>query len=157
MHAFETKLLGEISYEDDAVIEFPHGLPGFDEFRRFVAVTLEHTNPLVFLQSVEDAALCFTTLPVLSVDPCYRLSLSGEDRDLVDLPAGRQPVIGREVLCLAVLSIRETGATANLLAPVVVNPRNLKAVQAVAQESGYSHQHVLTVTEEETEEVALCS
>jgi len=27
----------------------------------------------------------------------------------------------------------------------------------VAQESGYSHQHVLTVTEEETEEVALCS
>jgi flagellar assembly factor FliW len=155
MHAFETKLLGEINYDDDAVIEFPHGLPGFDEFRHFVAVTLEHTNPLVFLQSVEDAALCFTTLPVLSVDPRYRLSLSGEDRDLVDLPATRQPVIGTEVVALAVLSIREAGTTANLLAPVVVNPRNLKAVQAVAQESGYSHQHVLTAND--FEEVALCS
>jgi flagellar assembly factor FliW len=155
MHAFETKLLGEINYDDAAVIEFPHGLPGFDAFRRFVAVTLEHTKPLVFLQSVEDAALCFTTLPVLSVDPLYRLTLSGDDRNLVDLPATRQPVIGREVVCLAMLSIRETGATANLLAPVVVNPRNLKAVQAVAQESGYSHQHVLTATA--VEEVALCS
>jgi flagellar assembly factor FliW len=155
MHAFETKLLGEINYDDDAVIEFPHGLPGFDEFRHFVAVTLEHTNPLVFLQSVEDADLCFTTMPVLSVDPRYRLSLSGEDRDLVDLPATRQPVIGREVVALAVLSIRETGTTANLLAPVVVNPRNLKAVQAVAQESGYSHQYALSAID--SEEVALCS
>lgn len=155
MHAFETKLLGEINYDDDAVIEFPNGLPGFDDFRHFVAVTLEHTNPLVFLQSLEDASLCFTTLPVLSVDPRYRLSLSGEDRDLVDLSAARQPVIGSDVMCLAVLSIRETGTTANLLAPVVVNPRNLKAVQAVAQESGYSHQHVLTETG--IEEVALCS
>ena len=154
MHAFETKLLGEINYDDDSVIEFPHGLPGFDDFRRFVAVTLAHTDPLVFLQSVEDADLCFTTLPVLSVDPQYRLSLSGEDRDLVDLPATRQPVIGREVVARAVLSIRESGATANLLAPVIVNPRNLKAVQAVAQESGYSYRHVLS---SDFEEVALCS
>ncbi len=155
MHAFETKLLGEINYDEDDVIQFPHGLPGFDHFRRFVAVTLERTEPLVFLQSVEDAGLCFTTMPVLSIDPGYRLLLSGEDRDLVDLPATRQPVIGREVLALAVLSIRETGATANLLAPLVVNPRNLKAVQAVTQEPGYSHQYALTGVP--IEEVALCS
>jgi flagellar assembly factor FliW len=154
MHAFETKLLGEINYGEEDVIEFPHGLPAFDSFRRFVAVTLDRTDPLVFLQSVEDANLCFTTMPVLSIDPQYRLSLSGEDRDLVNLPATRQPVIGREVVALAVLSIRETGATANLLAPIVVNPRNLKAVQAVTQGSGYSHQHALTVP---VEEVALCS
>jgi len=153
MQALETKLLGEIRYDEGAVLEFPRGLPGFDHCRRFVAVRLDGDDPLVFLQSVEDAGLCFTTLPVLSVDPQYRLSLSGEDRDLLDFPATRQPVIGRDALCLAVLSIRETGATANLLAPVVVNPRNLKAVQAVVEEPGYSHQHVLTAPEE----VAVCS
>jgi len=153
MQALETKLLGEIQYEDGAVIEFPHGLPGFDHCRRFVAVRLEHTDPLIFLQSVEDAGLCFTTVPVQSVDPQYRLSLSGADRDLLDFRAARSPVIGRDALCLAVLSIRETGTTANMLAPVVVNPRNLRAVQAIAEESGYSHQHLLTALEE----VALCS
>jgi flagellar assembly factor FliW len=46
-----------------------------------------------------------------------------------------------------VLSLRETGPTANLLAPVIVNLKSLKAVQAVAQEGSYSHQHPL-VTEE---------
>jgi flagellar assembly factor FliW len=51
-----------------------------------------------------------------------------------------------------VLSIREGGPTANLLAPLVINMRNLKAVQAVAAESGYSHQHVLL-----PEEAPVCS
>jgi len=55
------------------------------------------------------------------------------------------------VLCLAVLSFRPTGPTANLLAPVVVNVANLKAVQAVMADSGYSHQHALAAQE------AVCS
>jgi flagellar assembly factor FliW len=51
-----------------------------------------------------------------------------------------------------VLSIRETGPTANLLAPIVVNLRNRRAVQAVAAESDYSHQHALM-----PEEASVCS
>ena len=46
-------------------------------------------------------------------------------------PLTRQPRIGEDVLCLTVLSIRETGPTANLLAPMVVNLHNRKAVQAM--------------------------
>ena len=56
------------------------------------------------------------------------------------------------MLCLTVLSVRETGPTANLLAPIVVNLRNRKAVQAVAAESDYSHQHALM-----PEEASVCS
>jgi len=51
-----------------------------------------------------------------------------------------------------VIAIRETGPTANLLAPIVENLRNLKAVQAVAPESEYSLQHVLL-----PEEAPVCS
>ena len=63
------------------------------------------------------------------------------------LPLDRQPRLGNEVLCLAVLSLRETGPTANLLAPVVVNLSNYRAVQALAPESNYSHQHALVPEE----------
>jgi flagellar assembly factor FliW len=52
-------------------------------------------------------------------------------------------VIGREALCLVVLSMREGGPTANLLGPVLINLRNRKAVQAVSMAPGYSHQHAL--------------
>jgi flagellar assembly factor FliW len=56
------------------------------------------------------------------------------------------------VLALTVVSIRETGPTANLLAPVLVNLKNREAVQAVAQDSVYSHQHAILADEASTEE-----
>ena len=148
MPLLNTKNLGTISWEPGSEIEFPRGLPGFEQLRRFVAVHFCHTDPLIFLQSLEDAALCFITLPVRAVDADYRVAVSNEDLRLVGLRAGRQPHIGKEIHCLAVLSLRKAGATANLLAPVVINLKNLKAVQAVAQAGGYSHQHVLPAEEE---------
>jgi flagellar assembly factor FliW len=147
MPFLNTKNLGAISWEPASEIEFPCGLPGFEDCRRFVAVHFGHTDPLIFLQSVEDAALCFITLPVRAVEPDYRLAVGEEDLGLVGLPADRSPRIGEDVHCLAVLSVRETGTTANLLAPVIINLKNLKAVQAVAQEGGYSHQHPLPTEE----------
>ena len=152
MPVVRTSSFGPVAYDAAAVIEFPRGVPGFEARRRFVAVQFPHTQPLTFLQSLEDPALCFVTLPVLVVDPQYRLWVSGEDRESIGLCGAGQPRIGEDVLCLAVLALREGGATANLLAPVVVNLRNLKAVQAVAAESGYSHQHPLAARE-----AAVCS
>lgn len=152
MPDFETTSFGRISYKPEWAIEFPSGLPGFEDRRRFAAVKFEKSAPLVFLQSLEDPALCFITLPVLAVDPQYRLAVSGEDLGQIGLAPGKQPRIGADVLCLTVISIRESGPTANLLAPIIVNLRNLKAVQAVAPESEYSLQHVLL-----PEEAPVCS
>ena len=151
----ETKNFGKISFEPESELEFPGGLPGFDDRKRFVAVRFVESDPLVYLQSLEDPGLCFITMPILAVDPKYRLKVSGEDLEQVGLPAARQPRIGDDVLCLTVLSVRETGPTANLLAPVVINLRSRKAVQAVAQEPGYSHQHVLLPGESAAEAASL--
>jgi flagellar assembly factor FliW len=89
----------------------------------------------------------------LAIDPDYRLAVSAEDRALIGLPAGRTLQIGQDVVSAAIVTVRDgSSPTANLLAPVVINLSNRKAVQAVATESGYSLQHVL-----EAEEVAVCS
>lgn len=152
MPSVQTQYFGVISYAPDSTLEFPRGLPGFEERRLFVALRFPDTQPLVFLQSLEDSGLCFITLPVLAVDPGYRLGISDEDRGLVGLPLARPLRIGEDVLCLAVIAIRESGPTANLLAPLVVNLHNQKAVQAVDPESGYSHQHALV-----PEEASVCS
>lgn len=146
-----TKNFGKISYSLDAVIDFPQGLPGFEDRRRFLLVRFEHTDPLVFLQSLDDEALCFLTLPARSIDAEYCLRLGADALSVLGLPATRQPHIGEEVLCLAVLSLRETGPTANLLAPVVIHLHSLRAVQAVNADSGYSLQYSF-----ETERAMAC-
>lgn len=156
MPVLETKHFGTLSYEADSELEFPLGLPGFDDRKRFVAVHFVENDPLIYLQSLEDPALCFITMPILAVDPRYRLKVSGEDLGYLGLSPARQPRIGDDVLCLSVLSVRETGPTANLLAPVVVNLRNRKAVQAVAPESDYSHQFALMPQETLPQTAAVC-
>jgi flagellar assembly factor FliW len=148
----ETKNFGKISFEPESELQFPCGLPGFDDRKRFVAVRFVESDPLVYLQSLEDPGLCFVTMPVLAVDPQYRLQVSGDDLHQIGLAPARQLKIGEDVFCLTVLSIRETGPTANLLAPIVINLKTRRAVQAIAPEGGYSHQFELT-----PQEAAVCS
>jgi flagellar assembly factor FliW len=152
MLSFETQHFGNIEFDDASVVVFPAGLPGFEERRRFLALHFPESAPLVYLQSLEDGELCFVALPVRAVDAEYRLCIGEEDLEILGLEGGRQPVIGSDVLALAVVSIRESGLSANLLAPVVVNLNNRLAVQAIAPDSSYSHQYRLTA-----EKAVVCS
>jgi flagellar assembly factor FliW len=147
MSKIETKNFGRISFDPASELEFPRGLPGFENRVRFIAVTFPASEPLIYLQSLEDPDLCFITMPLLAVAPRYRLGVDREDLGLLGLPLASQPRIGEDVLCLTVLSMREEGPTANLLAPIVVNLKNRRAVQAIAQEGGYSHQYELMPAE----------
>jgi flagellar assembly factor FliW len=144
----ETRNFGTISFSPESVFDFPNGLPGFEDRRRFVPVQDPRTAPIVFLQSLDDPSLCFTSLPIWVIDPDYTLRILEPDLETMHFPPDYQPRIGADVLCLALLSIRQTGTTANLLAPVVVNLKNYKAVQAVSTERNYSHRHLLFAREE---------
>jgi flagellar assembly factor FliW len=72
------------------------------------------------------------------------MAVSRDDLLALALSGDRQPSIGAEVLCLAIISVAEGRLpTANLLAPVVVNLRTRVGLQAIQEESTYSHQHPL--------------
>ncbi len=152
MPSIQTRYFGQLPYENDSIIQFPDGLPGFEDEHRFVAVELTAHRPLVFLQSLATPSLCFPALPVLVVDRHYRLRLDPADLETLGFPAGARPAIGRDVFCLAILSIEPGGTTANLLAPVVVNLATRQAVQAILTSCGYSHRHPLAA-----QEVPACS
>jgi flagellar assembly factor FliW len=156
MPELDTTHFGRISYQEDSSFHFPGGLPGFEQARSFLPLSFPDSQPLIFLQSLEEPGLCFITLPVLAADPNYRLEVSPEDLGVLGLSARQQPKIGADVLCLAMLSLREAGPTANLLAPIVVNLRNHRSVQAIASGSGYSHQHALLPEQSEEAQPAPC-
>jgi flagellar assembly factor FliW len=145
----QSKYLGELEYDEaQSVIEFPAGLPGFEDERGFLPVKLPRTEPLLLLQSVNRPELCFMTLPVLSIDPSYRLATMAEDLKLIGFDPDQQPRIGTDVLCVAILSVWEDRpTTANLLSPLVMNLATRRAVQAIQAESNYSHQHELPAPE----------
>jgi flagellar assembly factor FliW len=140
----ETKYFGTVEYDPREALDFPAGLPGFEARRRFLAIEEAAHRPVVFLQSLEDPQLCFLTLPVLAVDPAYRLQVSSDDLAALEFNSPRLPVIGTDVVCLVIVAIDEHGhMTANLLAPVIINPATGRAVQSVRDDAVYACSHRL--------------
>ena len=151
MATIETKYFGSMPFEREACFEFPWGLPAFEEERQFLPLQTAAHGPLLFLQSTGTPSLCFIALPVLVVDPEYKLSVSADDLEALGLRPSRQPWIGSEVLVLALLSIHEQAPpTANLLAPVVVNLADRRALQAIRCDRVYSHEQPLTFEQVES-------
>jgi flagellar assembly factor FliW len=136
-----TRDFGELAYEPSAEWFFPRGLPGFDDQNRFVLIEPDGLAPIVLLQSLKTPALCFLAVSAWVADPAYQVGMMQDDLDALGLED--QPKPGDGTLCLAILSRSGEGFTANLLAPVVVNPQSRTAVQAVRADSIYSHRHPL--------------
>jgi flagellar assembly factor FliW len=144
----ETRYFGPVDYEEASVMVFPDGIPAFEQEKRFLAMRQPISEPLVFLQSVANPNVCFATLPTAAACPGYQLRMAPEDLAALGLESGRQPAIGRDVLCLAILSLTENAApTVNLLAPIVVNLNTLRGRQAIQTDSPYSHREVLPLRE----------
>lgn len=144
MPTFTSRHFGTVEYTQDSVFEFPAGLPGYEQERRFLPIEHAASKPIIFLQSLNRPELCFITLPVLAVKSDYKLAAPPDDLRLLGFDGASQPVIGKDVLCLAIISVAEgKPPTANLLAPVIVNLNNRRGVQAIQEESPYSHQHPL--------------
>ena len=145
MPSIQTRYFGEIAYESEAIVEFPEGLYAFEGHKNFLLIEREATRPFWFLQSLEDPVLTFLTLPAQAIDPAYALTLQDDDAGLLGFAAPASvPSIGHDLLCLFLVTTGEETATANLLAPVVINPMNRKGTQAIQFESGYSHRHPLS-------------
>lgn len=116
-------------------LEFPHGIPAFETQTRF---RLTDREPLLFLESETNPGLSFLLLPVALIDPDYRLAIAAEDREIIDATDQSR------LLCLAVITAAEDSPpTANLLAPVVINLDNGRAVQAVRSDAVYSHRKAI--------------
>jgi flagellar assembly factor FliW len=116
-------------------LDFPHGIPAFETQTRF---RLTDREPLLFLESETNPGLSFLLLPVALIDPDYRLALSPEDREIIGASGESR------LMCLAVITAAEDSPpTANLLAPVVINLDNGRAVQAVRSDAVYSHKKAI--------------
>jgi flagellar assembly factor FliW len=150
MAQVETKYFGTMSYQEESVFEFPLGLPAFENENRFVPIELAQHAPLIFLQSLTQPALCFLAFPILVVDRDYCLAVAREDLATLNLAPDRQPELASEVAVLALVSLHDGfSATANLMAPIVVNLKTRCALQAIRQDTLYSHQHPIAPRGEE--------
>lgn len=147
MPSCKTKFHGTLSFEPEQVLQLPAGLFGFSNETEFLLVQLPSLKPIVFLQSIRSAHLCFLAMPVQVIDPDYKLALHPQDLAGIGYSEQQPPVMGRELLCLALLTMGEQrAATANLAAPVLIDISAHRGVQVLVT-APYSHQHPVPAPE----------
>jgi flagellar assembly factor FliW len=119
-------------------VRFPNGLPGFEACRSFVLMASESLGPLQCLKSVEGPACSFLVIDPRRVLPEYRCELTDADRHRLGV------VDSSTLLWLVLVTIELDGTiTANLRAPVVINPERMVGQQVVPYHCVYPIRHVL--------------
>ncbi|HEY8532334.1 MAG TPA: flagellar assembly protein FliW [Micromonospora sp.] len=114
------------------IIELVRPMPGFPGHRRFVLVRLDDAGLLYTFTSADAPELRFLVIPPLPFFPNYAPEVDSETLELlgVDDPD--------RLLVLLVVTVGGSAreATANLMAPILVDQVNRRAVQAVLTGSG---------------------
>ncbi len=112
------------------VIEMVEPLPGFPDLSRFALVRLDESGVLSSLRSLDDPSLRFLVAPPQVFFPDYAPEI--DDATVAALGIER----AEDVLLLVVVNPGDAagGATANLLAPVLVNVATLKGGQVVLEQ-----------------------
>ncbi len=137
----ETTRFGNLEIDEREVISMVEPIIGFPHTNRFVL--LEHktktgVTPFKWLQSVEDPALAFVLLPAQMVEPSYKITMTRDEASKLKI----EDPSDAEVWTMLVIPPNEPKKmTANLKAPVVINPKAKLGKQVVLIESKYSTKH----------------
>ena len=116
---------------DLPTISLVAGMPGFPALRRFGLVELDDSGLLYALRSLEDEHVRFLVVPPLPFFPSYEPEIDDEAADQLGLTAAQDALL----LLIVTPGQRPQDATANLLAPIVVNARTAAAAQVVLREA----------------------
>ncbi len=119
-------------------IAFPDGIPGFEACRHFVLLASDDTAPLQRIESVDGPRASFVGVDPRRVVPGYRCVLGPADMRSL------QATADTTLLWLALVAVEADGTiTANLRAPIVVNPDRMLGRQVLPNDGLYPVRHVI--------------
>jgi len=134
----ETKFFGAVDIDEAQIVQFPHGVPGFEKERQF-AVLKHDDSPFYALQSVERAGLAFIIIELGQVAPDYEIDLPDEVVAELKLEKSEEAL----VCAIVVLPADIKQATVNLAAPLVINVKEKRGVQIILNNPAYGIKHPL--------------
>ncbi|MCQ6264400.1 flagellar assembly protein FliW [Fictibacillus sp. WQ 8-8] len=134
----KTKFHGDIEVNQDEVITFEQGIPGFEDEREFVILPFEDT-PFSVMQSVTTSGLAFVTADPFTYFPGYDFTLP--ESVVQGLAIKEQQDVFVQVIVTLRDELKES--TANLQAPVIINKVKSLGKQVVLNDNEYTSRHLI--------------
>lgn len=128
---------GRVTVSVDDIVTFPHGVPGFEACRRYVVVAPPETAPFAWLQGLDSPEPAFLAVDPRLVAPDYPVTLSVAERARL---GAEEP---DRCLWLAIVRVQGDRLSANLAAPIVINPARMLGLQALPADARYGTDHAI--------------
>lgn len=132
----QTRLFGEITIEDDKVLEFPNGIIGIEDKHKFAIIydiDRGEDSAIRWIQSMEDPYLALPVIEPYAILDEYNPMIEDALLEVLDSPADEDIV----VFLTLIISSDVTKITANLKAPIIVNSRTCKGGQIIVENPDY--------------------
>ena len=130
---FISKVHGEMQYEENNIITFNKGIPGFNELKKFILLNLQEYEPFKLLQSLEDDEISLIVTSPYEFFNEYEIKLSDETIKNLKIDSPEQVMI----LTTVTLNSDVKKITTNLQGPIVINTSNNFGEQIVLDNSKY--------------------
>ena len=140
MREVDTLRFGKIEVEDEKIVHFAHGLPAFEDETEFVIVPYDSESPYLFMQSLKSPDLAFLITSPFLFFPDYEFELDDENQKELGIESQEDMQI---YTLITIPNGQIKDMTTNLMAPVVLNQKNMQAKQVVLDKSRYTTKHRL--------------
>ena len=118
---------GEVEIDDKSVIAFPNGIPGFEDQHRFVMMRCQQTEPIQWMQSVDNEYIVVPVINPFLLREEYHIEVNDEELAVIETTEEEDIV----VLCIMVLPENLQDMTMNLMAPIIINIKKMLGRQVV--------------------------
>jgi flagellar assembly factor FliW len=130
-----TRIFGEVEIEDSKIINFPNGIIGFPDLKRFTLMHDEEqgTGTIKWLQSIEEPGFAMPVIDPLIVCPDYNPQV--DKNELLDIGELKDD----DLLVLVTVTVPHdlTKMTVNLKGPFIINVADMKASQSIIDNDEY--------------------
>lgn len=140
MMQLNTRHFGVIEIEENDILNFEDGIPGFEYIKKFMLIKPgDEESPFQWLQSVDHPQYTFVVVDPFKVVEDYTINVP--DNDIISLSI--ESIADVTVYCIVVIPEDVSKMTANLKGPVIINTRLRKGKQVLLENSPYSIKHSL--------------
>jgi len=128
---------GDITIDEELIISFPEGLFGFDDVKSYILLE-EENSPMRWLQSVEQQDLAFVMLRILEFMDEYDLAVPMSDLEALGV---MEPSTLDVYAIITIPPSNPSDMTANLMGPVMINPKLKIGRQVISLSDKYKTKH----------------
>ncbi|MEC0302018.1 flagellar assembly protein FliW [Terribacillus saccharophilus] len=123
----ETKYFGSMKIEEERIIRFDKGIPGFQDEKKFVLIDFPDNPVFQILQSTTTTSVAFVVASPYHFIKDYAFNLGEQVKEELGITKPEQ------VKVLSILTLRDPfmNSTINLQAPVIINAEVLMGQQII--------------------------